>query len=107
MSKFKVDDRVIYNKGMSSEDRGVITELESLDDHGTGGARWWVRWDRSGTNQHSAEAYLCLENETSVQQREVNETSSLEMKLIGWILKDSPTGEEIQAACKFLKYAKD
>lgn len=105
MSKFKVGDRVIYDFGRPSVDCGTITELMS-EGGAWGEEEWWVRWDSSGALQHAPARRLRPEPIlVQLEQEDPQKVLSLELKLVGWIMKDTPTAEEIQAACKFLKFA--
>lgn len=71
MSKFKIGDRVRFDRPDHPVDYGTITEpCGCFVDNPT----WWVTWDSDGISQYSEEQWLTLITEES--QAEIHEQSS-------------------------------
>lgn len=57
MSKFKIGDRVVYNKGKVDEDFGTI--LNPASEYYTKGVTgWWIKWDSDGKELWCEETLL-------------------------------------------------
>lgn len=57
MSKFKIGDRVVYNKGKADEDFGTI--LRSAEEYSTEVITgWWIKWDSDGNVLWCEETHL-------------------------------------------------
>lgn len=104
---FMIGSRVSFHKGQNDEDHGII--VKEYDD--CCGTSWWVRWDSNGEVAWIHERVITHE----VQKVQVQEVLPLkpvpfqipEASLSAWVLKDSPSLEEIQGVCKFMKFIKE
>lgn len=57
MSKFKIGDRVVYNKGKVDEDFGTI--LRPAEEYNTKGVNgWWIKWNSDGKELWCEETLL-------------------------------------------------
>lgn len=109
MADFKIGDRVLYKAGTAQEMRGTIVSRYT----GTLGdpeGSWWVQWV-GHTQRLWVDSYkITLDTSVSPGLKEAqslnhSELKNSEVSLRSWILKDSPSTEEIHGACKFLEFS--
>lgn len=67
MSKFKIGDRVVINKGQSDEDTGTIKS------HYLGGTSWNVKWDSDGMIFTCTDEFMSLVSQQTYPIALINE----------------------------------
>lgn len=60
MSKFKIGDRVRFDRPAYPVDYGTIIEPDTIEDNS-----WWIKWDGNDTSQYCEEKRMVLITEES------------------------------------------